>query len=99
MKSLPSMNHRLTFKPTLSPLTRIVYHSAGAIRDGEWKLIEQFAPGKNERLALGDDLSEAVNLAVKNPEKVAELKHKPSAWCESVAGQRRRVQREHAFEP
>ena len=58
------------------------HHSepAGAIRAGDWKLIEFFADGKQELYHLKQDLSETTNLAAKMPQKAAELQHKLAQW-------------------
>ncbi|MCA9019933.1 MAG: arylsulfatase, partial [Planctomycetaceae bacterium] len=57
---------------------------AGAIRAGDWKLIEFFADGNLELYNLKSDLSESTNLALKNPEKAAELQQKLADWRTSV---------------
>lgn len=58
------------------------HHSepAGAIRAGDWKLIEFFADGQQELYHLKQDLSETTNLAAKMPHKAAELQHKLAQW-------------------
>lgn len=58
---------------------------AGAIRSGDWKLIEFFEDGRKELYHLRDDLSQKTNLAEKNPEKAKELYDKLAAWRESVS--------------
>ncbi|WP_339676934.1 sulfatase, partial [uncultured Gimesia sp.] len=62
------------------------HHStpAGAIRAGDWKLIEFFADGNLELYHLKQDLSETTNLAAKNPEKAAELQQKLADWRTST---------------
>ncbi|MDI6829408.1 MAG: sulfatase, partial [Armatimonadota bacterium] len=47
---------------------------AGAIRCGDWKLIEYFEDGHVELYNLKDDISETTDLASKLPDKAAELK-------------------------
>jgi len=59
-------------------------HSSGAIRKGDWKLIEYFATGQKELYNLADDISEKNNLASRNPEKVAELQGLLKAWRKDV---------------
>jgi len=54
--------------------------STGAIRRGDWKLIEFFDTGKTELYNLADDLGETNNLAAANPEKATELKQALAAW-------------------
>jgi arylsulfatase A-like enzyme/alpha-L-fucosidase len=53
---------------------------AGAIREGDWKLIEHFTTKEIELFNLREDLGETKNLASQNPAKVAELKGKLAAW-------------------
>ncbi len=54
--------------------------STGAIRKGDWKLIEFFDTGKAELFNLADDLGETNDLADAKPEKVAELRKALAAW-------------------
>jgi arylsulfatase A-like enzyme len=58
--------------------------SAGAIRAGDWKLIEHFDTGISQLYSLADDPSEKRNLASENPSKVAELKAQLSSWRNEV---------------
>ena len=62
------------------------HHStpAGAVRAGDWKLIEFFEDGRLELYNLADDISESRNLAAKFPEKALELREKLAAWRTSV---------------
>ncbi len=48
--------------------------SSGAIRHGDWKLIEFFDTGEVELYNLADDLGERHNLAKSRPDRVAHLK-------------------------
>lgn len=57
---------------------------AGAIRSGDWKLIEFFEDGKKELYNLKDDESQKTDLAAKQPEKVKELHGKLVAWRKAV---------------
>lgn len=57
---------------------------AGAIRAGDWKLIEFFEDGRLELYNLRDDLGEANNLAAKLPDKAKELQTKLAAWRKEV---------------
>jgi arylsulfatase A len=59
----------------------------GAIRDGTWRLIEFFEDGKVELYNLADDVSEANDLARKNPQKREELLTKLQAWRKEVGAQ------------
>jgi arylsulfatase A-like enzyme len=75
------------------------YHSAGiggpagAVRMGDWKLIEYYETtltgqgAPTELFNLGDDPGETRNLAEKDPKRVAALKTKLEAWRKSVGAQ------------
>ena len=54
--------------------------SSGAIRRGDWKLIEYFDTGACELFHLADDLGEKRDLAAERPAKLAELKAALAAW-------------------
>jgi len=56
----------------------------GAVRDGDWKLIEWYEDSHCELFNLRDDLGEKTNLAEGNPTKVEELRGKLAAWRKSV---------------
>ena len=58
--------------------------SSGAVRKGDWKLIEYFNTGRKELYNLADDIGEQNNLANNNPEKVAELQGLLKAWRKYV---------------
>ncbi len=58
--------------------------SAGAIRQGEFKLIEFFDTGKSELYNLKEDLSERNDLAKQMPEKAEELRGKLARWRADV---------------
>jgi len=58
--------------------------SAGAIRDGDWKLIEFFDTGQRELYHLADDPGETQDLAASMPEKTNELQAKLATWRKSV---------------
>ncbi len=62
------------------------HHSrpAGAIRAGDWKLIEFFDGSPLELYNLKDDLGEKRNLAGNMPEKAKELQAKLAQWQRSV---------------
>jgi arylsulfatase A-like enzyme len=66
------------------------YHNTlpgGAIRAGDWKLIEYFEDGRVELYNLKDDLSETKDLAAAMPDKAAELRKKLADWRASVGAQ------------
>lgn len=59
----------------------------GAIRDGDWKLIESFEDGRLELYDLKSDLGERQNLADKEPARVKELQAKLAAWRSEVGAE------------
>lgn len=56
----------------------------GAIRSGDWKLLEFFEDGRLELYNLREDVSQGRNLATEQPEKTKELHGKLRAWRTSV---------------
>ncbi|MHC4743593.1 MAG: sulfatase-like hydrolase/transferase [Planctomycetota bacterium] len=58
--------------------------SSGAIREGDWKLIEFFEDGRIELYNLAEDISEKNNLAEKMPRKAATLQKRLAKWREEV---------------
>lgn len=58
--------------------------SAGAIREGDWKLIEFFDTGEKELYNLKNDLGESKNLLTEYPEKTKELQDKLTEWRKDV---------------
>jgi arylsulfatase A len=60
---------------------------AGAIRDGDWKLVEQYEDGSLELYNLADDVGETTSLAAKEPEKAEELRRKLHQWREQIGAQ------------
>ncbi|MBN1420318.1 MAG: sulfatase [Planctomycetes bacterium] len=59
----------------------------GAVRKGDWKLIEFYEDGALELYDLSKDIGEAANLAASKPEKVAELRGDLDAWRVRVGAQ------------
>jgi arylsulfatase A-like enzyme len=57
---------------------------AGAIREGDWKLIEQYEDGSLELYNLAKDPGETTDLAAREPARVAALRGKLEAWRRSV---------------
>jgi arylsulfatase A-like enzyme len=57
---------------------------AGAIREGDWKLIEHFEDGSVELYNLAEDVGETNNLATAERERADNLRHKLHAWRASV---------------
>jgi arylsulfatase A-like enzyme len=64
-----------------------ITNPGGAIRCGDFKLIEYYEDGKLELYDLKNDLSEKTDLAAKMPEKAAELRGKLDAWRKAVGAQ------------
>lgn len=56
----------------------------GAVRDGDWKLIERYEDGSLELYNLASDISEKTNLAAKEPARAADLRAKLDAWRADV---------------
>ncbi len=59
--------------------------SSGAIRQGDWKLVEFFENQKLELFNLADDISERTNLAQQHPGKVKQLHRLLSEWRKDVS--------------
>ena len=57
---------------------------SGAIRKGDWKLIEDFEDGSLQLYNLKDDISESNNLKEQMPEKRAELLEDLRQWRKDV---------------
>jgi len=56
----------------------------GAVREGEWKLIEFYEDGRVELFHLASDAGERLNLAKKHATQAARLKGKLEAWRKAV---------------
>ncbi len=56
----------------------------GAVRDGNWKLIEYYDRERRELFDLSKDISESRNLAADKPEVVKELAKKLDDWRKAV---------------
>ncbi len=59
----------------------------GAVRQGDWKLMEFFEDGRLELYNLADDRSESSDLAQSEPAKTEALHTALQAWRESVGAQ------------
>lgn len=57
---------------------------SGAIRDGDWKLIERYEDGRRELFNIRGDLGEHHDCAAENPAKVEELASRLDAWRHAV---------------
>ena len=60
---------------------------AGAIRVGQWKLIEHYEDNRLELFDLSRDLSEERNLAATESNRAAEMQSQLAAWRKSVNAQ------------
>jgi arylsulfatase A-like enzyme len=56
----------------------------GAVRMGQWKLIERFEDGRVHLFNLAEDLSEKRDLAGDQPDRVAAMRAKLHAWYKEV---------------
>jgi arylsulfatase A len=59
----------------------------GAVRDGDWKLLVNYATNRGELFHLGRDPRESNNVAESEPAKVRELTEKLAKWRENVHAQ------------
>ena len=59
----------------------------GAVRAGQWKLIEFYENGRHELFDVSASVNESRNLAAEKPDVVAELAVKLDAWRKSVDAQ------------
>jgi len=60
---------------------------AGSIREGDWKLIENYEDGSLELYNLADDIGERHNLAAEQPERALAMRAKLDAWRTDVGAQ------------
>lgn len=61
---------------------------AGAVREGRWKLIENYEDARVELYDLSRDVAETRNLAEREPERVKRLRAQLAGWCQAVGVQR-----------
>ena len=59
----------------------------GAIRDGDWKLIEWYEDGALELYNIPQDIGEKNNLTVQHPDQVKSLHEKLIAWRKDVGAE------------
>ena len=59
----------------------------GAIRDGDWKLIEYYADSRLDLFNLAQDTAEKNNLAAREPDRVRAMRAKLAAWREATGVQ------------
>ena len=57
---------------------------AGAVRRGDWKLVEWLEDGRVELFNLANDLGEAKDLAAQEPDRVARMRDELHAWQRQV---------------
>jgi hypothetical protein len=60
---------------------------AGAVREGVWKLVENYEDGGSELYNLAEDIGETTNLANQQPDRARELRGKLAAWRIRVGAQ------------
>jgi arylsulfatase A len=60
---------------------------AGAVRDGDWKLIEHYEDGRVELFNLAQDPGETNNGAAREPGRVRQLRSQLAAWRNSLSVQ------------
>ena len=60
---------------------------AGAVRDGDWKLVEHYDDDRVQLFNLANDIGESRNLASAEPARTAALREKLRAWRKSVDAQ------------
>lgn len=59
----------------------------GAVRDGDWRLVEFYEDSRIELYNLHDDISKAHDLAALKPEKAGDLRKKLHDWRQAVGAQ------------
>ncbi|MCB1122971.1 MAG: sulfatase-like hydrolase/transferase, partial [Verrucomicrobiae bacterium] len=57
---------------------------SGAIRMGDWKLIERYEDGRVHLYNLRDDIGEQTDLAKSQPDRVADMRARLHAWYQEV---------------
>jgi len=60
---------------------------AGSVREGDWKLIENYEDGNLELYNLANDPGERHDLAAEQPERASEMRAKLDAWRTDVGAQ------------
>lgn len=60
---------------------------AGAMREGDWKMIEDYETGRAQLFDLSKDAGETTDLAEQEPERVSAMQGKLKAWRASVGAQ------------
>lgn len=57
---------------------------SGAVRDGDWKLIENYEDGRRMLFNLRDDIGEARDLAAREPDRVGVMGDRLAGWRRDV---------------
>lgn len=60
---------------------------AGAVREGDWKLIEHYEKGRLELFHLADDQGESRDLVARYPRRAARLKRRLDTWRAELGAQ------------
>ncbi|MDX1948024.1 MAG: sulfatase [Pirellulaceae bacterium] len=60
---------------------------AGAVRDGNWKLIEYYDTGEVELFNLATDVEEGLNLATAEPQRTLKMRDQLARWRRDVGAQ------------
>jgi arylsulfatase A-like enzyme len=60
---------------------------AGAVRDGDWKLVEYYEDERAELFNLAEDINETNSLAASEPQRVGQLRTHLAAWRTELAVQ------------
>ena len=60
---------------------------AGAMRDGDWKLVEHYEDGRWELFNLGNDIGETNNLAAREPRRAARMAKTLARWRTDIKAQ------------
>ena len=60
---------------------------AGAMRDGDWKLVEHFVDGRLELFNLANDIGETNNLATKESRRAARMAKALARWRTDIGAQ------------
>jgi arylsulfatase A len=63
---------------------------AGAVRDGDWKLVDHYDDDQVQLFNLAGDIGEARNLASAEPARTTALREKLRAWRDAVGAQENR---------
>jgi len=93
-----SLSSRLAKPVAVGPEPRTLYwhyphyanqgsRPSGAVREGDWKYIEEYQTGKKELFNIGSDIGEGKNHIAEQPEIAERLAKKLNAWRQEVGAQ------------